>query len=336
MKILVTGSAGFIGAATAKALLEEGHTVVGLDNLNSYYDPRLKLARLAEAGLTPEAHGLVAHSRTYPAYRFVRLDLTDDKAIDALFESERFDAVVHLAAQAGVRYSIENPKAYIESNIVGFMNILEACRHHPVAHLVYASSSSIYGANDRVPFSEGDPTDAPESLYAATKKSDELLAATYARLYALRATGLRFFTVYGPWGRPDMAPFIFMKAISEGKPLRVFNHGHMRRDFTYIDDIVEGILRVLHHAPEGEVPHRVYNIGHGSPVDLLRFIHIIEELTGRKAILHMEPMQKGDVPLTYADTSRLERDCGYRPKVDIVEGLTRFHEWYQLRFAPQL
>ncbi len=331
MKILVTGAAGFIGAATVKALLNEGHEVVGLDNINSYYDPALKYARLADAGIVQESvqEGVLAASTTYPAYRFVKMDLTDRAGLEGLFASEGFEIVINLAAQAGVRYSIENPYAYVESNLVGFVNILENCRHHPVRHLIYASSSSVYGMANKVPYSEQDRTDSPVSLYAATKKSNELMAYCYSKLYGVPATGVRFFTVYGPWGRPDMAPFLFMKAITEGKTIRVFNHGDMQRDFTYIDDIVGGLMHMLEHPSTAEVPHIVYNIGHSDPVQLMDFIGMIEKAAGRKAVMEMTDMQPGDVYCTYADTTALERDFGYHPSVTVEEGIAKFHDWYK-------
>ncbi|MCD8313721.1 MAG: NAD-dependent epimerase/dehydratase family protein [Bacteroidales bacterium] len=331
MKILVTGAAGFIGAATAKALLVRGHEVVGLDSINSYYDTGLKYARLADAGIAQVAireTGMV-QSSTAPGYRFVKMDLTDRLGMDALFATEKFDAVINLAAQAGVRYSIENPYAYIESNVVGFLNILENCRRHPVRHLVYASSSSVYGMNDRVPYSESDVTDNPVSLYAATKKSNEQMAYCYSHLYGIPATGLRFFTVYGPWGRPDMAPFIFLRSILEGKPIKVFNHGEMQRDFTYIDDIVDGVVLILDHPPVGENPHKVYNIGHADPVNLMDFIRTIEKVSGHKAIMEMEEMQAGDVLRTYADTLRLRADLGYCAGTPLEVGIARFYGWYR-------
>lgn len=331
MKILVTGAAGFIGSATVKALLERSHEVVGLDNLNSYYDTGLKYARLADAGIPQAAirENEMAHSRTHSAYRFMKMELTDRIGMNALFGSERFDVVINLAGQAGVRYSIENPFAYVEGNVLGFLNILENCRHYPVRHLIYASSSSIYGMNDHVPYAENDKTDSPVSLYAATKKSDELMAYSYSHLYGIPATGVRFFTVYGPWGRPDMAPFLFLRSVLEGKPIRVFNHGEMQRDFTYIDDIVEGLMRLLEHPSAATVPHTVYNMGHSEPVPLMDFIRTIEQATGRKAILQMEPMQPGDVYCTYADISRLQQDFGYRPTMTVEEGIRRFYEWYR-------
>lgn len=331
MKILVTGAAGFIGATTVKELLKRGHQVVGTDNINSYYDTALKYARLAEAGISQAdiREKTPVRSSTHPDYSFVKIDLTDRISMDALFESEHFDAVINLAGQAGVRYSIENPFAYVESNILGFLNILENCRRHPVKHLIYASSSSIYGMSDHIPYAEDDRTDSPVSLYAATKKSNELMAYSYSHLYAIPATGVRLFTVYGPWGRPDMAPFLFLRSILDGKPIRVFNHGNMMRDFTYIDDIVDGLLRILDCPPASSVPHTVYNIGHSEPVKLTDFISTIERVAGRKAILHMEKMQPGDVYCTYADTSRLQNATGYHPSVSVEEGITRFYQWYR-------
>ena len=319
MKVLVTGAAGFIGSHLAKRLLERGDTVIGLDNLNDYYPVSLKLARLASM----EGDG----------FSFIKADLTDMETLSTLFEAMEFDAVVHLAAQAGVRYSIENPRSYIESNIVGFANILECCRHNPVRHLVYASSSSVYGGNDKVPFSEDDRVDCPMSLYAATKKADELMAFCYSSLYSIPATGLRYFTVYGPWGRPDMAPFLFADAIVHGRPIKVFNGGDMLRDFTYIDDIVEGTVRVLDSAPdesqcERNVPHRVFNIGCSNPVQLMDFIAEMEKAAGREAEKVMLPMQPGDVKRTFADTTKLEQAVGYRPKVSVGEGVARFMAWY--------
>lgn len=315
MKVLVTGAAGFIGFHLCRRLLERGDTVVGIDNLNDYYPVALKRARLAELG---------------PDFDFRLCDIADRKALPSLFEAERFDRVVNLAAQAGVRYSIENPFAYVESNLVGFVNILECCRHYGVEHLVYASSSSVYGGNEKTPFSEEDRVDEPVSLYAATKKADELMASCYSRLYGIPATGLRFFTVYGPWGRPDMAPMLFAKAISAGEAIKVFNEGNMLRDFTYIDDIVEGIVRVLDRAPSecGGRRHRIYNIGCSSPVRLMDFISEIEDALGRKAGKIMLPMQPGDVPQTYADTTRLEAEMGYKPSIQLHEGISRFISWY--------
>lgn len=330
MKILVTGAAGFIGFHLSQRLLASGHQIIGLDNLNDYYEVSLKQARLQQLlGLD--------------GFRFMEMSLEDSSTIEALFSAERFDVVVNLAAQAGVRYSIQNPHAYIDSNIVGFMNVLEGCRHNAVKHLVFASSSSVYGANTTIPFSEHHSTDHPVSLYAATKKSNELMAHTYAHLFALPVTGLRFFTVYGPWGRPDMAYFSFTKAISEGRSIDVFNNGLMQRDFTYVDDIVEGIVRVMGHVPQPDpdwcaaspdpasssAPYRLYNIGNNRPVELGRFIDIIEENLGIKAIRRMKPLQPGEVLVTCADVSDLMADVGFRPSISIEEGLSRFVNWYR-------
>lgn len=320
-KILVTGAAGFIGFHLAKRLLERGDEIVGIDNMNDYYTPKLKEARLAQ---------IVNH----PSFKFVKGDIADRELMPRLFEDEKFDKVVNLAAQAGVRYSIENPFAYVDSNLVGFANILECCRHNGTKHLVYASSSSVYGGNKKVPFSEEDKVDNPVSLYAATKKANELMASCYTKLYGFPATGLRFFTVYGPWGRPDMAPILFATAIRDGKPIKVFNNGDMMRDFTYVDDIVEGIIRVLdskgNEAPrEGETLHAVYNIGCSNPVKLMDFIDTIEEAMGKKAEKIMMPMQPGDVYQTYADTTRLEQDMGYKPHVSLKEGIGEFIGWFK-------
>lgn len=311
MKVLVTGAAGFIGFHLVQRLLGRGDEVVGLDNLSDYYSVALKEARLAQ----------VRSDR----FRFVRMDLADREALPALFAAERFDAVVNLAAQAGVRYSVENPWAYVDSNVVGFLNILECCRHYPVRHLVYASSSSVYGGNEKTPFSEEDRVDDPVSLYAATKKSDELMAGCYAHLYGLKVTGLRLFTVYGPWGRPDMSPMLFASAILAGRPVKVFNHGDMLRDFTYVDDIVEGMVRVLDRVPQ---KHEVFNIGCSNPVRLMDFISELERALGREAEKIMLPMQPGDVYQTYADTTKLERELGYKPGVMLREGVDRFVAWY--------
>ena len=321
MKILVTGAAGFIGSKLMYMLAKRGDEVVGIDNLNDYYDVRLK-------------HGRIAEFCTGERRRFLEMDIADKDALDALFAAEGFDAVVNLAAQAGVRYSITNPYAYLQSNLVGFLNILEACRHYPVKHLVYASSSSVYGLNAKVPYSEEDQVDNPVSLYAASKKSNELMAHAYAKLYGLPCTGLRFFTVYGPWGRPDMAPMLFASAISKGEPIKVFNGGDMIRDFTYIDDIVEGTIRTLDHVPEAAscpngVPYRIYNIGCSNPVKLMDFISEIEQAVGRPAEKIFLPMQAGDVYQTNADTSRLEREVGYKPHVRLHEGIAAFIEWYK-------
>ena len=331
--VLVTGAAGFIGAALSIRLLQRGDRVVGLDNLNDYYDPSLKQARLRQI----EA---MASSGTW---RFERLALEDAQALMALFAEERPQVVVNLAAQAGVRYSLENPAAYIQSNLVGFGHVLEGCRHHGIGNLVYASSSSVYGGNRNLPFHERQPVNHPVSLYAASKKANELMAHTYSHLYGLPATGLRFFTVYGPWGRPDMAPMLFARAILAGKPIKVFNHGKMQRDFTYIDDIVEGVLRVLAKpatAAEGFdaaqpdpatswAPHRVFNIGNSAPTPLLDFIAALESALGREAIQHLEPMQPGDVEATAADTAALEAWVGFRPSTPMVEGVAAFADWYR-------
>lgn len=309
----MTGAAGFIGFHLSRRLLEKGVEVVGIDNLNDYYPVVLKEARLAE--LSPEA-----------GFRFIKMDISDREALPRLFGEEKFDRVVNLAAQAGVRYSIENPWAYVDSNLAGFVNVLECCRHFPVEHLVYASSSSVYGGNEKTPFSEDDRVDNPVSLYAATKKANELMACCYSKLYGIRSTGLRFFTVYGPWGRPDMSPMLFASAIMEGRPIKVFNNGDMMRDFTYIDDIVEGVVRVLDRAPSET---EVYNIGCSNPVRLMDFISEIESSCLRPAQKIMMPMQPGDVYQTYADTSKLERDFGYRPGVTLHEGIGKFIDWYK-------
>lgn len=335
MKILVTGTAGFIGYHLAKRLLERGDEVVGIDSINDYYDVRLKYARLSETGIAESEieYGKAVQSTEYPAYRFIKLQLEDRDALQKLFAEEHFDAVMNLAAQAGVRYSLENPYAYIESNVVGFVNLLECARHNPVRHFVYASSSSVYGGNTKTPFSEDDRVDNPVSLYAATKKSNELMANVYSKLYGIPTTGLRFFTVYGPWGRPDMAPILFAKAIVAGEPIKVFNNGNLSRDFTYIDDIIEGVVRVIDKAPaatdEHPVPAEVYNIGCGHPMQLMDFIRTLEKSLGKKAEMNMMPMQKGDVYTTYADTTKLERDFGYKPHVTLEEGIARFVEWYE-------
>lgn len=329
-KVLVTGAAGFIGFHLAKRLLEKGVAVVGLDNLNDYYDVNLKLARLKQLEGTD-------------GFSFVKADLADRQRIPELFAAEKFEVVVNLAAQAGVRYSIQNPHVYVDSNIQGFLNILEGCRHNGVGHLVYASTSSVYGANTRMPFSVHHNVDHPVSLYAATKKANELMAHTYASLYGLPCTGLRFFTVYGPWGRPDMALFLFTKAILEGRPIDVFNYGKMQRDFTFVADIVEGIVRVMDRLPtpnptwSGDspdpatsyAPYRVYNIGNNQPVELLHFIEVLEEALGRKAVKNLLPLQAGDVPATYADVDDLMRDTGFKPATSIEEGIRRFVVWYR-------
>jgi UDP-glucuronate 4-epimerase len=313
---LITGAAGFIGFHLCQRLLQEGYTVIGIDNLNDYYDPALKRARLKEL-------------KQWKAFTFHQLDLADRQAVPNLFAQSSFDVVINLAAQAGVRYSLENPAAYIDSNLVGFANILEACRHHPVAHLVYASSSSVYGANSKMPFSTSDNVDTPISLYAATKKANELMAYTYSHLYGIPTTGLRFFTVYGPWGRPDMAYFLFTKAILEGQPIDVYNHGQAKRDFTYIDDIIEGIVRVMGRPPRAEpTPYKLYNIGNNKPVELMSFIETLETLLGKAAKKNYLPMQPGDVPATYADIDDMTKDIGFKPTTSIHDGLSQFVKWY--------
>ena len=344
MKILVTGSAGFIGFHLVKALLKAGHEVVGLDCINDYYDVNLKYDRLADTGIAPPLRnggGAFIQSRIYPNYRFVRMKLEERKNLFNLFATEKFDKVCNLAAQAGVRYSLKNPDAYINSNIIGFLNILEACRHFHVKHLVFASSSSVYGNNTKMPLSTVDHTDHPISLYAATKKSNEMMAHAYSHLFGIPVTGLRFFTVYGPWGRPDMALFIFTKAIIEGRPIDVYNEGKIQRDFTYISDIVGGITRVLDKQPypantqeealsgSTTAPYKIYNIGHSSPVRLMDFIESIERKLGIEAQKNLLPIQPGDVPMTWADTSELQNDFSYQPSTDVDEGIGKFLEWYQ-------
>ncbi|MDR0376949.1 MAG: NAD-dependent epimerase [Spirochaetaceae bacterium] len=331
MKILVTGTAGFIGFHLAEKLSGLGHSVTGIDNINAYYDTSLKEGRLKHSGIAVSSNkdGIRIASEKLENYTFIKMDLADRAGLFNLFEKELFDCVINLAAQAGVRYSLENPYSYIESNIAGFLNILEACRHYHIHHLIFASSSSVYGLNEKAPFSVSDTTDMPASLYAATKKSNELMAYSYSHLYQLPVTGLRFFTVYGPWGRPDMAPFLFTKAILEGKPIKVFNNGNMRRDFTYIDDIIEGIVRVIDRVPASPLAaYKIYNIGYGKPVNLMTFIEAVEKSAGKKAKKEMLPMQQGDVPLTWADTGELEADTGYRPKISIDEGVPQFVTWY--------
>lgn len=321
MKLLLTGAAGFIGHATALRLLARGDQVVGLDNLNDYYDVALKQARLNQ--LLPFAN-----------FRFVKLDLADRDGMAALFTAEKFDRVIHLAAQAGVRYSLQNPNAYIDSNLNGFANVLEGCRRNAVQHLVYASSSSVYGGNTKMPFAETDPVDHPVSLYAATKKANELMAHTYSHLYQLPTTGLRFFTVYGPWGRPDMAPFLFTNAIVQGKPINVFNHGNLQRDFTYIDDIVEGVLRVADKTATADlglsqVPYRIFNIGNNQPVPLMDFIACFEKALGLSAVKNLLPMQDGDVVATFASTDALHAWVGFKPATLVQDGVNRFVAWYR-------
>ncbi len=334
MKVLVTGAAGFIGYHTARVLLDRGDEVVGLDNLNDYYDVRLKQARLE-------------HLQRAINFHFVKLDLADTRGMAELFTREQFDRVVHLGAQAGVRYSIENPQAYVDSNVTGTLNVLEGCRHHPVEHLVFASTSSVYGANARMPFSVHDGVDHPLSLYASTKKACELMAHNYASLFGLPCTGLRFFTVYGPWGRPDMALFKFTANILAGQPIPVFNYGRHRRDFTYIDDIVEGVVRTLDHIAQADpnwdplhpdpassrAPYRLYNIGNQQPVELARYIEVLEACLGRKAECELLPMQPGDVPDTHADVEDLVADVGYRPDTPVEEGVAKFVEWYRAYYG---
>ncbi len=329
MKLLLTGAAGFIGFHTAQILLARGDEVVGLDNLNDYYDVSLKEARLAQL-------------KKFPNFRFVKLDVADREGMAALFKQEKFQRVIHLAAQAGVRYSIQNPLAYIDSNVVGFANILEGCRHNGVEHLVYASTSSVYGANTKMPFSVHQNVDHPLSFYAATKKANELMAHTYAHLYQLPVTGLRFFTVYGPWGRPDMALFLFTKNILAGKPIDVFNYGNHRRDFTYVDDIAQGVVRAMDRPAQpnpnwsgdepdpatSKAPYRLYNIGNNSPVELMKYIQCIETNLGKKAQMNLLPLQAGDVPDTSADVADLVQDVGYKPATPVEEGVRRFIDWY--------
>jgi UDP-glucuronate 4-epimerase len=328
--VLITGAAGFIGFHLSLRLLREGNRVIGLDNINDYYDPRLKWDRLKQL-------------EAFPGFELHRIDLEDRSSMEALFRAHEFEVVVNLAAQAGVRHSLTHPHTYVESNLMGFLHILEGCRHHHVGHLVFASSSSVYGANTTMPFSVHHNVDHPVSLYGATKKANELMAHTYAHLYKLPCTGLRFFTVYGPWGRPDMALFLFTRAILEGKPIQVFNQGKMQRDFTYVDDIVEGVARVMEKAPQPDptwsgaapdpgssyAPYRIYNIGNNHPVELMQFIETLEEYLGKKAQKDLLPMQPGDVPATYADIDDLARDFGFRPKTTIQEGIARFVAWYR-------
>ncbi|MDD2623358.1 MAG: NAD-dependent epimerase [Candidatus Riflebacteria bacterium] len=330
MKILVTGAAGFIGFSVSKRLAEQDIEVVGYDSINDYYDPRLKFDRLQVRN-------------EFKNFTFVHADLCDNEKLNETFREYKFDRVINLAAQPGVRYSLQNPKAYVDSNVVGFLNVLEACRNHRIAHLVFASSSSVYGSNEQMPFSEHHNTDHPVSLYAATKKANELMAHAYSHLYNIPVTGLRFFTVYGPWGRPDMAPFLFTKAILEGQPIKVFNNGLLKRDFTYIDDIVEGVLRITETIPEpgsdydkknpdpafSHAPYVIYNIGNNKPVELMRFIEILEEKTGKEAVKEMMPMQPGDVLATYADIDRLAKCADFRPDTPLEIGLERFVDWFK-------
>ncbi len=345
-KILVTGTAGFIGFHLAQRLIERGDEVIGLDSINDYYDINLKYSRLHITGIEKNeiTYGKFAQSTKFKNYKFIQLKLEDRDSILKLFTEQKFDKVCNLAAQAGVRYSIQNPFTYIDSNINGFLNILEGCRHNDVRHLVYASSSSVYGLNENMPFSTSHNVDHPISLYAASKKSNELMAHTYSYLYGMPTTGLRFFTVYGPWGRPDMALFIFAKAITEGKPIDVFNNGNMQRDFTYVDDIVEGIIRVIDNPANKDdkwsgqkpnpgtsvAPYKIYNIGNSSPVKLLDFIEAIESALGKKAIKNFLPLQAGDVPATWADVDDLVENLGYKPQTTIQYGINRFIEWYKI------
>ena len=329
MNILVTGAAGFIGYFLSRRLLDMGHSVTGIDEINDYYSPRLKTARLAKLGVTGETeYAVCAKSASHPGFRFVRLRLEDREGLEKLFAEGAFDVAVNLAGQAGVRYSLENPFSYVESNVYGFVNLLECCRRHPVKHLLFASSSSVYGGNEKTPFSEEDPVNTPVSLYAATKRCDELMAHVYAHLYRIPSTGLRFFTVYGPWGRPDMAPVLFAKAILAGRPIKVFNNGNLSRDFTYIDDIIESVVRLIDRVPEGAVPTDIYNVGCGHPMQLMDFIRTLEDALGRKAEMQMLPMQKGDVYQTFADTSKLQKATNFRPSTPLAEGIRRFAAWY--------
>lgn len=333
--ILVTGTAGFIGFHLSKSLLKLGFKVYGIDNLNAYYDVRLKLDRLKELGIETQEELFLRQkevsSKTFTDFTFCQMDLVDENKIDQLFRNNKFDVVINLAAQAGVRYSIDNPKVYIQSNVVGFINILEACRENKISHLIYASSSSVYGNADKVPFNETDSVDHPISLYAATKKSNELMAHTYSHLYGLQATGLRFFTVYGPWGRPDMAPFLFTKSILEGKPIKVFNYGDLKRDFTFISDIIDGIIRTIDFKPKDseDSKYNIFNIGNNSPVQLLDFIKAIELNCNKEALLDMHPMQAGDVFQTYANIDKLKDAVGYSPSTNIDIGIKEFVKWYK-------
>ncbi|MHC4772700.1 MAG: NAD-dependent epimerase [Planctomycetota bacterium] len=345
MKILITGTAGFIGYHLAQRLIERGDEVVGMDSINDYYDQAIKYGRLANTGIARDAieYNKFVASDKHDNYRFIQLKLEDEDNLNTLFAEQKFDRVCNLAAQAGVRYSLINPQAYVDANIVGFINILEACRHNNVNHLAYASSSSVYGINESMPFSTSDNVDHPISLYAASKKSNELMAHTYSHLFGLPTTGLRFFTVYGPWGRPDMALFLFTKAILEDKPIDVFNHGKMRRDFTYVDDIAEGVIRVIDSPPSGnpkwsgktpdpscsKAPYKIYNIGNSSPVELMDFIQAIEQALGKQAEKNMLPIQPGDVPATWADVTDLVEDLDYQPDTTIQDGVERFIAWYK-------
>lgn len=344
MKYFITGTAGFIGFHLTNALIQRGDEVVGVDNINDYYDVNLKYSRLEAAGVSRKAikAGIPVDSSSLKGYTFIQMDISDKQLMMDLFEKEKFDVVINLAAQAGVRYSLENPDAYIQANIQGFMNILEACRAFPVKHLVYASSSSVYGANTKMPFATTDNVDHPVSLYAATKKSNELMAHTYSHLFQIPTTGLRFFTVYGPWGRPDMALFLFTDAMKKGEKIKVFNHGKMKRDFTYVDDIVEGIVRVSDRPAKQNptwsgndpdpgssyAPYKVYNIGNNNPVELMDYIGALEKALGVEAVKEMLPMQKGDVPATFADVTDLSEDTGYKPSTSVEDGVAKFVAWY--------
>ncbi|KQC30611.1 NAD-dependent epimerase/dehydratase family protein [Flagellimonas eckloniae] len=334
MKIMVTGCAGFIGFHVTKRLLKEGHIVLGLDNINNYYNVNLKYDRLLELGISTD---LIAEDREVQSDKltgltFVKMDISNYPGLVSLFKNQKFDTIIHLAAQGGVRYSLENPFVYVQSNLVGFANILEICRQHRIEHLIYASSSSVYGNSQKIPFKENDNVDYPVSLYAATKKSNELMAHSYSHLYGFQTTGLRFFTVYGPWGRPDMAPFLFAKAMANGKQINIFNNGDMKRDFTYIDDIVEGVVKCIDYKINKKPAYNIFNIGNSKPVKLLDFVTYMEEEFGFKANKKMLPMQPGDVKTTYADTSQLENEMGYVPKTDLKDGLAKFVRWYKEYF----
>lgn len=335
-KVIVTGAAGFIGHHLCKALIANGYHVLGCDSLNNYYDIRLKKARLADLEILPLEYGKICKSSSFENIGFVLLNLEDRRGLERLFMEEKPSIAVNLAAQAGVRYSLENPQVYIDSNVTGFLNVLECCRSYPVRHLLYASSSSVYGGNEKVPFSEKDPVEHPVSLYAATKRSNELLAEVYARLFGIASSGLRFFTVYGPWGRPDMAPMLFADAITHGKPIKVFNNGEMERDFTFIEDVVRSVMLLLDKEPRGTIPTTVYNVGCGSPVKLMDFIRTMENALGKKAVLEYLPMQKGDVVRTWADTSYLREKTGYAPVTTLKEGIATFAGWYKSASNPLL
>ena len=334
MRILVTGCAGFIGFHVSKRLIENGHQVLGLDNINNYYNVNLKYDRLLQLGISTDliAENRIVHSDKLDDFSFVKMDISDYRGLESLFVKEKFETIIHLAAQGGVRYSLENPFVYVQSNLVGFANILEICRHYKINHLIYASSSSVYGNNQNVPFKETDFVDHPVSLYAATKKSNELMAHSYAHLYGFQTTGLRFFTVYGPWGRPDMAPFLFAKAMANGDQINVFNNGEMERDFTYIDDIVEGVVKCIDYKITTKPGYNIFNIGNSKPVKLLDFVNHMETEFGVPANKKMMPMQPGDVKTTYADTSLLQQEMGYAPKTELKDGLAQFVKWYKEYF----